>query len=124
MRSVVAGAIAAPLLLAAVGVPAYAEEPTSSLSGTVFFDANGDGVQQEGEAGAAGFEVNFGAVSFPEGGTAVTDENGHYRFDGITAKGKYSLQLDGQGHAHTTPWAVGGSFGNGGVDVTHDFGIE
>nr|WP_246458107.1 SdrD B-like domain-containing protein [Saccharopolyspora gloriosae] len=95
------------------------------MSGSVFFDVNGDGVRQADEAGAAGFEVSFSPVSFPDdAATVVTDDDGHYRITGITAKGKYSLQLDGAGHVHTTPWAIGGSLGNGGVDLGHDFGIR
>ncbi|MCX2732642.1 hypothetical protein OOZ19_20595 [Saccharopolyspora sp. NFXS83] len=125
MRSVLAAAIAAPLLLAVTGVPAYAEEPASTMSGYVFFDANGDGVRQADETGAAGFEVSFAPVSFPDDAArVVTDDNGYYRFADITAKGKYSLQLYGEGHTHTTPWAVGGSLGNGGVDLGHDFGVQ
>ena len=67
--------------------------PTSSISGTVFEDANGNGIQDAGEAGIAGVEVtlvgediNGNAVEL----TVLTDANGNYSFDGLVA-GTYSV---------------------------------
>ncbi|WP_158309655.1 SdrD B-like domain-containing protein [Saccharopolyspora spinosa] len=116
--------VAAPLLVTATGFPAYAEERTSSVSGVGFFDLNGDGQQQPDEPGAAGFTVSLRLTSDNTEISVRTDENGYYRFGDLTQKGKYSVQFDGGGHVHTTPWAVGGSLGSGGVDAIHNFGIQ
>ncbi|MEV0050857.1 SdrD B-like domain-containing protein [Saccharopolyspora shandongensis] len=124
VRRVLAALVAAPLLVTAIGLPAYAEERTSSVSGVGFFDLNGDGQQQPDEPGAAGFRVSLGLTSDGSTLSVVTDENGYYRFADLTQKGKYSVQFDGAGHVHTTPWAVGGSLGEGGVDVIQNFGIQ
>lgn len=122
-RAVLAALVAAPLLAAVVGLPASAAEP-SSVSGTVFYDLNGDRQQQPDEPGAEGFRVWVNPTSDDAGHEAFTDASGHYLIGGITSPGKFSVQLDGAGHEHTTPWAVGGSFGEGGVDAVQDFGIE
>ena len=67
--------------------------PTSSISGSVFVDDNGNGIQDVGEAGIAGVEVtligediNGNAVEL----TVLTDANGNYTFDGLVA-GTYSV---------------------------------
>lgn len=122
-RAVLAALVAAPLLAGVGGPPASAAEP-STVSGTVFYDLNGDREQQPDEPGAKGFRVWVNPTSDDAGYAAFTDASGHYRISGITSTGKFSVQLDGAGHEHTTPWAVGGSFGSGGVDAVQDFGIK
>lgn len=122
-RAVLAALVAAPLLAAVGGLPASAAEP-SSVSGTVYYDLNGDRQQQADEPGAEGFRVWVDPASDDAGYEAHTDADGHYCIGGITVPGKFAVQLDGAGHEHTTPWAVGGSFGEGGTDVVQDFGIE
>ena len=65
---------------------------TGSISRSVFFDLDGDGVQSAGEAGIPGVTVTL-AVDLDGDGTAdfttqaVTDQNGQYRFDHIPAGG-------------------------------------
>ncbi len=67
--------------------------PAGSISGTVFQDDNGDGVQVSGENGIAGVEivltgtdVRGNAVNL----TVLTDANGDYTFDGLSA-GSYTV---------------------------------
>ncbi|WP_243787709.1 MSCRAMM family adhesin SdrC [Saccharopolyspora gloriosae] len=124
MRQVLSALVAAPLLLAVTGAPAYADTPPSSVSGVVFYDLNSDGVRQPDEPGAAGFKIGVRLVSDDVGISTYTDANGHYHVGDITAKGKFSVQIDRAGHDSTTPWAVGGTFNYGGVDAVVDFGIR
>jgi SdrD B-like domain len=67
--------------------------PTATISGTVYNDANSNGVQDGGELGIAGVTVflslkNTGiqAVGDP---TATTDANGLYTFSGVTTNRDY-----------------------------------
>jgi hypothetical protein len=67
----------------------------ASISGTVFDDANGDGVQDDGETGIAGITVyndanNNGKLD-PGELTTTTDVNGNYSFTGLTA-GNYKIR--------------------------------
>lgn len=67
-----------------------------TLSGTVFNDVNGDGVQQSSEPGLAGWEVyldtnNNGLLDYGEL-AAVTDASGSYTISGI-GPGTYNLRI-------------------------------
>ncbi len=55
---------------------------TTSVSGIVYLDLNGDGIHQPGEPLHAGYivEVRVGGLVV---GTAVTDANGYYSIDGL-----------------------------------------
>lgn len=123
MRRALAALVAAPLMVTAFGLPAHAEEP-STVSGYVFQDLNGDRQKQADEPGAAGFKVWVSFTSDGTGRTTYTDENGHFHFGDITQVGKFSIQFDPAGHGTTSPSAVGATLNNGGVNVTHDFGIK
>src|SRR5207302_943318 len=68
----------------------------ATLSGTVFLDADGDGVRGPGEAGVAGALVTLTPADVP--GRAVvlattTAADGSYRFAGLAA-GAYTLAAD------------------------------
>ena len=74
--------------------------PTASLGDTVFFDADGDGVYDAGEAGVAGVVVNLldgsGNPVLDSAGnpvTTTTDVNGSYQFTGLTPGGSYQVQF-------------------------------
>ena len=74
--------------------------PTASLGDTVFFDADGDGVYDAGEAGVAGVVVNLldgsaNPVLDSAGNpvTTTTDANGSYQFTGLTPGGSYQVQF-------------------------------
>ena len=47
----------------------------------VWYDDNGDGVQQPGEPGIPGVTVIIRDSSSNQIGSAVTDSNGHYRVE-------------------------------------------
>ncbi len=69
-----------------------APDPMTGVIGDfVWLDGNGDGVQDPGEAGLAGVTVALlsGGV---EVATAVTDEVGLYRFEGLAA-GRYDIAV-------------------------------
>jgi uncharacterized repeat protein (TIGR01451 family)/fimbrial isopeptide formation D2 family protein len=70
----------------------------SAIGDKVWYDLDGDGVEDAGELGLSGVEVTLsadfdgdGTVDFTD--TAVTDSDGHYLFNGLTA-GTYSVSLD------------------------------
>ncbi|HEY1599145.1 MAG TPA: SdrD B-like domain-containing protein [Pirellulales bacterium] len=64
----------------------------ASLSGTVFVDANGDNIQEAGDAGEQGVTVQLRDSSNQLVGTPqITDANGHYTFTGIDP-GTYTVQ--------------------------------
>jgi len=79
------------------GYPEALEVAAGSLTGTVYDDANGNGVQDEGEPGLAGVEVtstdNFSVngTSYPRTLATTTDGDGNYSFDFVrntSAEGK------------------------------------
>jgi hypothetical protein len=58
-------------------------------------NVSGDGIRQADEPGIPGVTVDIGVGDCPNSGSAsaVTDANGYYVFDGMTA-GKYCLRID------------------------------
>jgi hypothetical protein len=62
----------------------------SDVSGTVFLDADRDGVRDAGEGGLANWEVQL--VTDSTSVSATTDADGHYVFHNVAA-GSYSLEL-------------------------------
>ena len=67
--------------------------PLGTISGTVFQDDNNDGVQSAGEVGIAGVAVVLTGTDVygdPVNVTVLTDANGFYSFDGLTA-GTYTV---------------------------------
>ena len=69
------------------------EVPLGEISGTVFQDDNGDGVQGAGEGGIAGVEIILTGTDIfgnPVEITTFTDANGNYTFDNLVA-GNYSV---------------------------------
>jgi hypothetical protein len=98
--------------------------PTGALTGVVYSDDNGDGVQDAGEAGLQGWQVyidvgNTGSYASGDP-TAYTDGSGTYTFGGLTA-GSYVVRIVDQ-TGYTTEegsrgWAatvVAGQSSNGG----------
>ncbi|MFS4438083.1 SdrD B-like domain-containing protein, partial [Paracoccaceae bacterium GXU_MW_L88] len=63
-----------------------------SIGDTVFYDLNGDGIQNAGETGVAGAEVNLRDADGNVIATTTTDENGNYIFDGLE-EGEYSVSV-------------------------------
>ncbi len=71
----------------------YAPTVGSALGDTVFFDADGDGIQDPGELGIAGVDVT---VTGPGGYnvTVTTDAYGNYLATGISTTGVYNVSVD------------------------------
>ncbi|UUX95088.1 SdrD B-like domain-containing protein [Aquabacterium sp. J223] len=73
----------------------------ASLGDRVWFDADRDGVQDDGEAGAAGVKVTLigggldGVIGTADdtATVATTDANGLYKFDGLIAGTQYQVQF-------------------------------
>ncbi len=93
----------------------------ASISGTVFNDANGDGVQQGAEAGLAGqtvyLDTNSNGVLDIGEPTALTDSAGHYSFDDLWG-GTYTVGSVPQNNA----WKQTAPSGNGEHAVTLKLG--
>jgi len=72
----------------------------SDVTGVLFADADRDGVRDAGEGPLAGWEVQL--VTDSTSISAVTDANGRYRFEHVSA-GSYSVELVlGSGYIATT----------------------
>ena len=83
----------------------WAQSP-ASITGVVFNDLNGDGVQDAGEPGLAGVLVyldvnNTGSLVGSDPST-VTNSSGQYRFDGLAA-GTYVVREVGPGRGRWRP---------------------
>ncbi len=81
----------------------------AGLGDTVWYDANKDGIQDNGETGVSGVSVTLlDASGNPTGLTAITNASGYYSFTNINV-GTYQVQF-GQplGYSFTTP-GLGGN---------------
>ncbi|MFI6098512.1 SdrD B-like domain-containing protein [Lentzea sp. NPDC051213] len=68
--------------------PAMADEPGGVITGSAWFDDNGDGIRQQGEAPKAGYTFLIPGLYR----AATTDANGNYRFEDIPA-GTYVVTM-------------------------------
>jgi hypothetical protein len=98
----------------------------ASISGTVFNDLNGNGVQDAGEGALSGRTVDLEDSSGNVLATTRTDSNGHYAFsnlNGITT-GQFQVTAVGlpNGWTMTTPSTVGLTFTRGDQSFTAIFG--
>ncbi len=94
-----------------------------SIGDTVWFDTDGDGVQDPGEEGIANVAVT---LTYPDGTTVtvLTDENGNYLFDDLPA-GSYTVTVGTgpDGTVLTTSGSVSVTLGAGEDYVDADFGF-
>jgi hypothetical protein len=113
---------------------------TASISGTVYFDYDGDGAPRtSGEFGVPGLTVQLQDTSGDVLATTVTDIQGHYRFtqlsgpsgnveiaSGASATGDYNVVLVLPGaFQQTTPNPATILLSRGGLNVTGvDFGVD
>lgn len=70
--------------------------PTDTLSGTVFFDYNGDGAQDSNEPGISGASVQIDKL------TTTTTADGKYTLSGV-ARGNQQIRLSATGFRHISP---------------------
>ncbi|MBX7233288.1 MAG: hypothetical protein K1X65_02815 [Caldilineales bacterium] len=100
-------AILIMLIVTALGGAAMAAVPagTGGISGVVYFDANGNGVRDGGEAGVAGATVTVVDVA-TEGGVyqqaVVTVGDGAYAFGGLDAGDYRVTETDAPAYVSTT----------------------
>ncbi len=73
--------------------PVIVEPQLGSIGDTVWFDTDGNGVQDAGEAGIAGVRVFLTIPGTAGALEATTDANGLYRFAGLAA-GAYDVTVD------------------------------
>ena len=66
---------------------------TGALTGNVWYDANANGDRDEGEGGREGITMVLYSPAYGLTRTAVTDENGEYRFINLQ-EGDYTLKVD------------------------------
>jgi protocatechuate 3,4-dioxygenase beta subunit len=107
-------------------------EPTGgSISGTVFNDANGNGVKDSGEAGIGGITVyndaNNNSAKDTGELTATTDGSGAYTFSNLAATSYKIRQILQSGWTQTAPaggvgWSV--TLGTNQVITGKDFGTK
>ncbi len=100
---------------------------TGTIEGYVWQDEDMDGVQDEGEAGLAGMTVMLlppGLLRQRNEGVyeAVTDEQGHYRIDGV-APGLYTLSVTYPGGAIATTVQEVQLVPQAGVTLSVNFGF-
>jgi hypothetical protein len=93
-----AAALALALVpLAAVAITADVNEvcPSGGICGTVFYDSNGDGIQNPGEPGVPGASVTITYVvdGSPETITVATNESGFYDFGTTLPRGEYPISV-------------------------------
>ncbi|MEM1119009.1 MAG: SdrD B-like domain-containing protein [Bacteroidota bacterium] len=68
-------------------------EPASSISGFVWYDLNENGLQNNGENGIAGVQVDLLDDNGTVVATTTTDANGNYIFNDVKS-GQYTLDFD------------------------------
>ncbi|TCP39551.1 SdrD B-like domain-containing protein [Rhodovulum marinum] len=96
------------------------EEPQlGAIGDTVWFDADGDGIQDASEAGVANVTVTLLDGDGNEVASQATDGNGNYLFEGLAA-GDYQVvfELPAGGFAFTTPDAGGDDAADSDADAT------
>ncbi|MEN8008270.1 MAG: SdrD B-like domain-containing protein, partial [Candidatus Krumholzibacteriota bacterium] len=91
----------------------------ASISGVVFDDTNGDGVQDEGELGLSGMRVGLQGAAILE---VTTDADGAYAFADL-GMGEYTVKSFGPpGWVATTPEVVNVTIDTAGQAAIADFG--
>lgn len=99
----------------------FAEAQGASLEGSVYHDADNDGIRDAGEAGIGGTTVHLlDADGNPTGRTTVTDANGHYIFENLLP-GTYQVsevQPGGFIDGLDTAGSLGGTAHNPGDNIS------
>ena len=74
----------------------------NSLSGKVFVDSNRNGIRDNGEAGLQWVSVDLFKSDGSYAGYAITDANGNYKYDSLSAGSYYAMfTLDGDNDVYT-----------------------
>ncbi len=101
----------------------FGDQDQGTVSGNVFLDTNGNGMQDANEPGISGVTVTLLTSRESEVQTATTAGNGSYSFSGVTSGGYKVQETDPAGYisttANTVPVSVTGAGG-----VTANFGDQ
>lgn len=81
----------------------FGDQVGSTVSGVVFDDLNGNGVQDSGEAGLAGVTMRLTSAATGAILTTTTDATGAYTFTGLAPGGYTVTEVDPAGYVSTTP---------------------
>jgi hypothetical protein len=85
-----------PLAAVAVGTTTVNEScPSGGICGTVFYDANGNGLQEPDEPGIAGASVTifYTVDGTPTSYTVATNSNGLYDIGTAVPRGEYTIEV-------------------------------
>ncbi len=77
----------------ALRTPSFGFRPLAVIGDTVWFDRNGDGVEDAGELGVSGVTLELLDAGGLVVATTVTDGSGRYRFGGLAA-GDHTVRVD------------------------------
>ena len=105
----------------------YGVNGTGYIGDTVWFDYNGNGIQDSGEPGLAGVVIT---MTDDHGGlhSETTNSDGHYMFTGLLLDTTYTTTVDMStlppGTTLTTPGSFSSTLtGNNPFDLDHDYGV-
>ncbi|MGE0084616.1 MAG: SdrD B-like domain-containing protein [Desulfococcaceae bacterium] len=101
----------------------FGDQKNGTVSGTVFHDINGDGIQNSGEPGIAGVTVELRDIDGNLVATILTDSSGSYVFTEIPAGAYIVKETDPEGFVSTTANTVPVNLGSGGA-ATASFGDQ
>ncbi len=101
----------------------FGDQKNGTVSGTVFHDINGDGIQNSGEPGIAGVTVELRDIDGNIVATILTDSSGSYIFTEIPAGAYIVKETDPEGFVSTTANTVPVNLGSGGA-ATASFGDQ
>jgi len=113
-----------PVLVApgGAGTANFGDQQKATISGVVFNDLNGDGLQQPSEAGISGVSVSLNDLS-GELSNTTTDGSGHYVFVSVSAGNYTVVETDPTGYTSTTENAIPALVVSGGA-ATANFGDQ
>ena len=101
----------------------FADQQEGTVSGYVFDDRNGDGVQGSSELGIRGVTIQLNNSAGEEIGNATSSGDGSYQFSGIAAGSYFVLETDPAGYSSTTSNEVSITLGTGGA-TSANFGDQ
>ncbi len=120
----VVSGIALPAGTAAIGYTfgEVTPPPTSTVSGVVFLDANGNGTRDAGEAGLGGVTLTLKNSSGATVATTTTAADGTFKFNGVTPGNYQLVETQPAGFGSSTPNALAISVPAGGLVLSQNFG--
>ncbi len=106
-----------------IGVADFTDQQTGSVSGVVFNDLNGNGVQDPGEAGVPGVQIQLIDVNTNQTTFRITATDGHYVIPSVPPGNYNVVETVPNGFSPTTATTVGVSVPPNGAGHAN-FGIR